>query len=70
MRSSHAHLHPDRIDRDRLKASGLRPVVLWVPDTRRPGFAEELKRQLALVEADADDRGTLALIEAAADWTD
>jgi len=51
-------------------ALGLRPVVLWVPDTRRPGFADELRRQLALVEADADDRETLDFIETAADWRD
>lgn len=59
-----------RVYCDQLKARGLRPVVLWVPDTRRPGFAQAIKRQLALVEADADDRETLALIEAAADWAD
>jgi hypothetical protein len=26
--------------RDRLKARGMRQIVLWVPDTRRPGFAD------------------------------
>ena len=35
-----------------------------------PEFAEAVKQQLALVEADADDRETLAFIETAADWTD
>jgi len=70
MRSTDTHLQPDRIYRDQLKARGLRPVVLWVPDTQAPGFAEAIKRQLALVEADADDRETLALIETAADWAE
>lgn len=37
--------------RDALRAAGLRPVQLWVPDTRRPGFAEECRRQSALVAA-------------------
>lgn len=70
MRSTHSHSQQGRVYRDQLKARGLRPVVLWVPDTRRPGFTEDIKRQLALVEADADDRETLAFIEAAADWAD
>lgn len=59
-----------RAYRDRLKARGLRQVVLWVPDTRRPGFAEEMRRQLALVEGSEADRETLAFTLAAADWTD
>ena len=37
--------------RDALRAAGLRPVQIWVPDTRRPGFAEECRRQSALVAA-------------------
>ena len=35
--------------RDTLRAAGLRPVQIWVPDTRRPGFADECRRQAALV---------------------
>lgn len=35
--------------RDTLRAAGLRPVQIWVPDTRRPGFAAECRRQAALV---------------------
>ena len=35
--------------RDALRAAGLRPVQIWVPDTRRPGFATECRRQAALV---------------------
>jgi hypothetical protein len=41
--------------RDALRAAGLRPVQIWVPDTRRPGFAAECCRQAALVAA--ADRG-------------
>jgi hypothetical protein len=48
----------------------MRQVVLWVPDTRRPEFADEIRRQLALVEASAEDREALGFIEAAADWSD
>lgn len=43
--------------RDALRAAGLRPVQIWVPDTRRPGFEAECRRQARLVaQADrADD---------------
>ncbi len=37
--------------REALRAAGLRPVQIWVPDTRRPGFAAECRRQAALVAA-------------------
>ncbi len=39
--------------RDALRAAGLRPIQIWVPDTRRPGFAEECRRQ-SRIAADAD----------------
>jgi hypothetical protein len=31
--------------RARLRAQGLRPMQLWVPDTRAPKFAAECRRQ-------------------------
>ena len=34
--------------RDAPRARGLRPVPVWVPDTRAEGFAEECARQVAL----------------------
>ena len=44
--------------RDALRMAGLRPIQIWVPDTRRPSFAEECRRQARLVvaadSADAD----------------
>ncbi|MBU0791583.1 MAG: antitoxin MazE family protein [Gammaproteobacteria bacterium] len=42
--------------RDSLRMAGLRPVQIWVPDTRRPDFAEECRRQCLLVaKADGSD---------------
>ena len=42
--------------RDRLRMAGLRPVQIWVPDTRRPNFAKECRRQSRLVaQADMAD---------------
>lgn len=43
--------------RDALRRAGLRPVQIWVPDTRRPNFAEECRRQSRLA-AEADKAGT------------
>ena len=55
--------------REALRASGLRPVQIWVPDTRRPGFDDECRRQSRLVAvADAADRETDALLDEA--WKD
>ncbi len=35
--------------RDKLRAAGLRPVQIWVPDTSAPGFAEECRRQAKVI---------------------
>ena len=34
-----------------LRAQGLRPIQIWVPDTRAPGFSEECARQAAIADA-------------------
>jgi hypothetical protein len=58
--------HRVRKRRDALRAAGLRPVQIWVPDTSRPGFAEECRRQSLLVAAaDASDLELNALLDAA-----
>lgn len=42
--------------RDALRMAGLRPIQIWVPDTRRPGFAAECRRQSKLAsQADTVD---------------
>ena len=43
--------------RDALRLAGLRPVQLWVPDTRRPDFTAQCRRQSRLA-AQADMAGT------------
>lgn len=49
-----------------LRAAGLRPIQIWVPDTRRPGFAEECRRQAqAVAQADMADRDMLDFLDAA-----
>ena len=48
-------------------AAGMRPMQLWVPDTRRPGFAEECRRQSRMLRDDPQERELLDFIEAATD---
>lgn len=49
-----------------LRMAGLRPVQIWVPDTRRPDFAAECNRQSQLAaQADAADVAMLDFMDAA-----
>lgn len=49
-----------------LRAAGLRPVQIWVPDIRRPGFAEECHRQSLLVAAaDRKDAELITFMDSA-----
>jgi Protein of unknown function (DUF3018) len=53
--------------RDKLRAAGLRPVQVWLPDTHAPGFAEEMRRQcrrITEVEDTPDGREDAAFWEA------
>jgi hypothetical protein len=61
--------------RDKLRAAGLRPIQIWVPDTRAPGFAEECARQcrlLAAWEQSPEGRGEMEFWDqlAAEAWDD
>lgn len=52
--------------RDALRAAGLRPIQIWVPDTRRPGFAEECRRQARrAAAADAADHELVTFLDEA-----
>ncbi len=54
--------------REALRAAGLRPVQIWVPDTRAPGFAEEYRRQFELVAAaDREDLELMNFLDASLD---
>lgn len=53
--------------REGLRAAGLRPVQIWVPDTRRAGFALECKRQSLLLAGDAHEIEVQNWLQAAAD---
>lgn len=58
-----------RRHRERLREQGLRPVQIWVPDTRAPGFAEEARRQSAAVAASGHATEDQAFVDAiSAEW--
>ncbi len=52
-----------KLHRDGLRKAGLRPVQIWAPDTRRPGFAEECRRQALKLRDDPHERDIM-------DWSD
>lgn len=55
--------------RARMRAQGLRPVQIWVPDVRAPEFAAEAHRQSAMVAAAAGAATDMDFIEAISeDW--
>jgi hypothetical protein len=37
--------------RQRMRAAGLRPVQIWVPDVNAPGFSESCHRQARAIAA-------------------
>lgn len=61
-----------RKHRDALRKAGLCPVQIWVPDTRRPDFSAECRRQCLLL-AQADDTELDQFMDVAladmVDWT-
>lgn len=53
--------------KEMLRQHGLGPVLIWVPDTRRPGFAMECRRQSESLKSDAHEMEVLDFLEQAAD---
>lgn len=56
--------------RDRLRAAGLRPIQIWVPDTRVPGFADECRRQSSVLANDTAETDAANFIESAGAWNE
>lgn len=58
-----------REHRQRLRAQGLRPVQIWVPDVRAPEFIAEAHRQSAAIAASEYDTDDQAFVDAiSVDW--
>jgi len=56
--------------RARLRAQGLRPIQIWVPDVRAPSFRAEAHRQSLAVATSTCARDNQAFIDAVSDWGD
>ena len=57
--------------RERMRAAGLRPLQIWVPDTRAPGFAETCRRQArAIAASDPAGDEIMRFIEGVYEWPD
>lgn len=55
-----------RKHRDALRQNGLRPLQIWVPDTRRTGFEDEYRREaVRLAQADRDDASLGSMMDEA-----
>lgn len=54
--------------RDRLRAQGLRPIQIWVPDIRSPLFKSEAHRQSLAVAASPRAPEDQAFVDAISDW--
>ncbi len=54
--------------RARLRAAGLRPIQIWVPDTRTAHFTTEARRQSLAVSRHESEQDALDFIEAIADF--
>lgn len=52
----------------RLRAMGLRPIQIWVPDVRTQNFKSEAHRQALAVARSAHAGDDQAFIEAITDW--
>lgn len=60
-----------RAHRERLRRLGLRPIQIWVPDVRSPGFAAEARRQSRAIAESAqahEDQEFVDRISERRDW--
>ncbi len=57
-----------RAHRERLRAQGLRPVQIWVPDVSAEGFADEAHRQSRAVAASDAADDDQAFVDSLSEW--
>jgi hypothetical protein len=56
-----------RAHRARLRAQGLRPVQIWVPDVRAPAFTAAARKQAKAVASSQSEKADQAFIDSASD---
>ena len=58
-----------RAHRERLRAQGLRPIQIWVPDVRSPEFAAEAHRQSLAAARNAHARDDQDFVDAISEFS-
>jgi len=53
--------------RNRLRASGLRPIQLWVPDIRSQKIIDEIRKQSLRVSSDSQNSNIMDFVESVMD---
>ncbi len=56
--------------RQKLRASGLRPIQLWLPDTHSKTIVDEVRKQSLHVSSDSQETMIMDFIEGAFDDTE
>lgn len=60
-----------RAHRAKLRARGLRPVQLWLPDTRTPEFIAEARRQSQAIADSPHEKHDQAFVDSISEfWTE
>jgi hypothetical protein len=59
-----------REHRQRLRAQGMRPIQIWVPDVHSPQFAAEARRQCLFANASEEEAEIQAFIDSVVEWPD
>jgi hypothetical protein len=59
-----------RAYRQRMREKGLRPLQIWVPDVRAPGFAAEARRQAHAVASSPHEAADQEWIDSISEWND
>jgi hypothetical protein len=59
-----------REHRQRLRAQGMRPIQIWVPDVHSPEFAAEARRQCLLANASPEEAEIQSFIDSVYEWPD
>lgn len=56
--------------RANLRAQGLRPVQIWVPDTRGPEYDARIRQQIEALKSDPREQALVRELEEFLDWDD
>jgi hypothetical protein len=59
-----------RKHREKMKAAGLKPVTIWVPDVNSPEFKARLAREIELINADPESERVMEEMLAISDFSD